>query len=79
MDPKTILHEALRLDTRARAKLASDLLASLDDQDDDDVENAWAAEVSRRDAELESGRVAPVGLDEFKKQIWSVLTSTRGT
>jgi putative addiction module component (TIGR02574 family) len=66
MDPKALLDEALRLDPRTRAKLASDLLASIDDGDDDDVEAAWATEVTRRDAELESGRAMPVGLDAVR-------------
>ncbi len=39
---------ALALPLDERAKLAADLLASLDGEPDDDVEAAWAAEIERR-------------------------------
>ena len=45
--------EALQLSASERARLVERLIASLDI--DPEVEEAWAAEVERRDAELESG------------------------
>ena len=36
-----VLSEALRLDTRERAQIAAELIASLDGEPDEDVEAAW--------------------------------------
>jgi len=54
--------EALKLSAEERAHLADRLLASL--SDDAEVEEAWAAEVERRIAEIESGRVQLVPASE---------------
>jgi putative addiction module component (TIGR02574 family) len=48
--------EALQLSTVERARLVERLIASLDA--DPDVEDAWAAEVERRQAQIEGGVVA---------------------
>jgi putative addiction module component (TIGR02574 family) len=48
--------EALQLSAAERARLVERLIASLDV--DPEVEVAWAAEVERRNAEIESGAVA---------------------
>ncbi len=50
--------EALRLSNQERARLVERLIASLDT--DSDIEDAWAAEVERRNAEIESGAVSLV-------------------
>jgi len=48
--------EALQLSASERARLVDRLIASLDI--DPEVEEAWAAEVERRNAEIESGVVS---------------------
>ena len=48
--------EALQLSTAERARLIERLIASLDA--DPAVEDAWAAEVERRHAEIESNTVS---------------------
>jgi putative addiction module component (TIGR02574 family) len=48
--------EALQLSTAERARLVERLIASLDV--DPEVEEAWAAEVERRHAEIESKSVS---------------------
>ena len=50
--------EALNLSAEERARLADRLLASL--TQDGEIEEAWAAEVERRIAEIESGRAEAV-------------------
>ncbi len=50
--------EALRLSATERARLIERLIASLDV--DPGVEDAWAAEVERRNCEVESGKVSLV-------------------
>lgn len=46
--------EALKLTAEERAQLADRLIASL--FEDNQIEDAWAAEVERRIEEIESGR-----------------------
>ena len=48
--------EALQLPAKDRARLVERLIVSLDIAPD--VEEAWAAEVERRNAEIESGAVS---------------------
>ncbi|MFL6247377.1 MAG: addiction module protein [Thermoanaerobaculia bacterium] len=69
-----LLQEALQLPPNERAKIAAELLSSLDEQDDD-VKAAWAAEIVRRasDAEAdpddeEDWRTA---LDEVRREVLS--------
>ena len=50
--------EALKLTPEERARLADRLIASL--SDDAEIEEAWAAEVERRIAEIEAGRARVV-------------------
>jgi putative addiction module component (TIGR02574 family) len=47
---RKVFEEALTLEPNDRAQLAAELLASLDDVEDD-IETAWAAEIQRRVAE----------------------------
>ena len=48
-----LLEEALELSAGDRAKIAAELLASLDEQQEE-VREAWAAEITRRLAEAEA-------------------------
>lgn len=50
-----LLEDALKLNARQRAELASGLLASLDGEADDDAEVAWAVEIEERAARARSG------------------------
>ena len=60
-DFKKIENSALKLDEKHRADLAKRLLASLDQQMDQEIEQAWIIdEVNRRKEELNSGEIAPV-------------------
>jgi putative addiction module component (TIGR02574 family) len=45
---RKLLQDALGLSVSERAGLAADLLASLDGDPDDEVEQAWASELERR-------------------------------
>ena len=53
---ETLEAEALKLSPGERARLIERLISSLDI--DPAVEEAWAAEVERRNAEIESGAVS---------------------
>lgn len=50
-----VLDEALRLPLTERAKLAAELLASVDGEPDADAEAAWALEIERRAERALSG------------------------
>lgn len=63
--------EALKLTLGERAALAQRLLASLDE--DAEIEEAWAAEVERRIADVESGAVQVIPMDEALAQVRSTL------
>jgi putative addiction module component (TIGR02574 family) len=54
--------QALRLAPDERVRLADRLLASL--SADPEVDDAWAAEIERRLAELDSGQAEAVPLEE---------------
>jgi putative addiction module component (TIGR02574 family) len=43
-----LIHEALQLSPEERADMVAELLASLDEPEDADVEAAWAEEIERR-------------------------------
>jgi putative addiction module component (TIGR02574 family) len=62
--------EALQLSAAERARLVERLIASLDA--DPEIEEAWAAEVERRNAQIESGAVSlipgPEALAKLKAQ-----------
>jgi len=50
-----VQNAALKLSPEERSQLADRLIASL--FEDDQIENAWAAEIERRVEAIESGRV----------------------
>jgi len=48
--------------------LARWLIESLDGDPDPGAEKAWEAELDRRLADLDSGRVQAIGIEEFRKR-----------
>ena len=63
--------EALKLTSGERAAFAQLLLASLDE--DTEIEEAWAAEVERRIADVESGAVQVIPISEALAQVRASL------
>ena len=63
--------EALKLTIGERAALAQRLLASLDE--DAEIEDAWAAEIERRIADVESGAVQVIPIAEALAQVRAAL------
>ncbi len=59
-----IKREALRLDPSVRADLARELLESLDDLPEPDIERLWLEEAERRRVNLQSGKSTPIRMDE---------------
>lgn len=58
-----ILKEALTLPFKERATLVDDLLASLD-QPDEEIDSLWRKEVNDRVAAYQAGKMKAVTLDE---------------
>jgi hypothetical protein len=56
--------EALRLDPCDRADLARDLLDSLDDLSEAEVEHLWLEEAGRRHEDVVSGAVETISMEE---------------
>jgi putative addiction module component (TIGR02574 family) len=75
MSPKSaeLLKQALELSVEERAGLAAQILESLDSSEDESVQAAWQAEIERRMADLDSGAVKGLSLDEAKRQLRSTL------
>ena len=68
-DPRKFLEEALKLPPEARAALAGSLIESLDDQVDEDAEATWAAEIAKRVADMDNGRVRPTPWSDAHRAI----------
>jgi len=56
MTIQTIEKQLMKLDTNARAKLASALLSSLDDLSDTEAEKLWAEEAYKRHQDITKGK-----------------------
>lgn len=72
----TILGTAMALPPDERAWLAAELIASLDDGADVDVEEAWAAEIEKRIDEIESGQAETVSWEEARARIRATLAKS---
>lgn len=76
-DSEALLKEALRLSESDRADLAGALLASLQAEEDADVEAAWRQEVAARVAGLEAGEVETIPWEEVRDQLFARLRERR--
>jgi putative addiction module component (TIGR02574 family) len=72
-DVSDLLKKALALPPEARAALAGSLLESLDDTVDERAEEEWSKKITRRIAELDSGKVKPIPWAEARRQISAIL------
>jgi putative addiction module component (TIGR02574 family) len=68
-----LLKKALSLPVSERADLAGSLIESLDNSQDESVAAAWDEEVARRMADIDSGAVKPVSLEETRRRLSSAL------
>ncbi|HEX3086378.1 MAG TPA: addiction module protein [Pyrinomonadaceae bacterium] len=72
----TILGTALELPADDRARIAAELIASLDEGEDPDVEAAWASEIERRIDEVESGEAETISWEEARARIRAILAKS---
>ena len=59
-----LTREALQLDSSNRATLARELLVSLDDLPESEVERLWLEEAERRREAAQAGKAALIPMDE---------------
>jgi putative addiction module component (TIGR02574 family) len=76
MSADDLLAEALRLSRDERARVAAELLSSLEEPDED-VVAAWADELLRRSVEVREGRVAPVPWATARQELLNELGRRR--
>ena len=72
-DLQDLLREASNLPPADRATLAGVLIESLDPAPDAEVEAAWAEEIRRRVAELDSGSVKTVSWEDVRRDLFDRL------
>jgi putative addiction module component (TIGR02574 family) len=76
MTRETLLQEALKLPHTERADVAAELLASLDEEPADkleEVERAWGAEIERRARRVLAGESAGVPWEQARQRIEECL------
>lgn len=66
---ENILEQAKALSESDRARLAHDLLATLDGQPDTDVSTAWELELKRRLAEVKEGTAKTISREELTRRL----------
>ena len=66
---QVLLEEALKLTAHERAEVAEQLIASLDEVPDADVEQAWQEEVQRRLGQIERGEVKTIPWEVVQKRL----------
>jgi putative addiction module component (TIGR02574 family) len=64
-----VLAEILRLPPTECAKLALEVLRSLDGEPDADATEAWDVEIERRAAEITAGTAETLTLDEYRARV----------
>jgi putative addiction module component (TIGR02574 family) len=78
MSTDELLAEALRLTRVDRARVAEELLSSLEEPDDE-VAAAWATELERRSREVAEGRVQPTSWSITRTEILNELEQRRAS
>ncbi len=64
-----LFKQAAELPEEERATLAGLLIETLENETDPDVEQAWAAEIERRLAELDSGAVRTIPWETVRARV----------
>jgi putative addiction module component (TIGR02574 family) len=73
MDIEVLEREALKLPADERARLARELLNSLDDLPEAEIDRLWLEEVSRRATQIDAGEVELVSGEEVDRKAQALL------
>lgn len=68
MTTEALSQQALLLPVEERAALAEQLLASLDDIPEAEIEQLWFAEAARRAAQIDSGAVQRISGEQVRQE-----------
>ena len=77
MSTEELLAQVLRLPRQERARLAEEVLSSLDEPDEEEVAAAWAIELERRSREVLEGKVQTVEWGTAREAILRELAERR--
>ena len=69
MSAADVLAEVLRLPIKERARLALELIRSLDTRADAGAVEAWDVEIARRGAEVDAGVADTMTVDEYRAHV----------
>lgn len=64
-----ILGAALALPSEDRARLADELVVSLDGLSQEQIEAAWAEEIERRIRDIDEGKVVPIDGEQVMREL----------
>ena len=78
MSTDELLAEALRLTRVDRARVAEELLSSLEESDEE-VATAWATELERRSREIADGHVQTISWETARTEILKELEQRRAS
>ncbi len=73
MNTEALERTVLHLPLQQRAELAHKLLLSLDEQNEDEISEAWRVEALRRSAEIDSGMVETISAEDASAAIRLLL------
>jgi putative addiction module component (TIGR02574 family) len=76
MSAEKLLARVLKLPREERARLALDVLSSLEESDDE-VASVWASELERRAAEVEDGSAETFDWEDVEQEVLSELAQRR--
>jgi putative addiction module component (TIGR02574 family) len=68
-----LAEEAMQLPVASRARLADELVESLDFAEPDEIQRLWAAEAVRRRDEIRSGQVKPVPGEQVVAEVRRIV------
>jgi putative addiction module component (TIGR02574 family) len=77
---RDVLEQALELPIKQRARVARELLASLDEGPEEDpaeVERAWAAEIQRRVGQIRTGKEKGIPWSRIRSELRADLARSR--
>ena len=77
MSSEELLALVLRLPRQERARLAEELLSSLEEPDEEEVAAAWAGELERRSREVAEGKGQTVDWDSARTELLAELEAWR--
>jgi putative addiction module component (TIGR02574 family) len=79
MTTEELFKRALQLPTKERAKLAGELIESLDDEPGEDVEAASTTEIQRRLEDGDDAYESPHTVEEIHEEMLATLKKARAT